>query len=246
MEPVTWFLTGMEKHSDEYKEELYGNSEWFFKTMDRNMSKFQRCSLDVAMNELSNHDHSRFLTRTNQTVGRIAAAGAEAAGKGVEKGVLRAAVVMQMTLPGAPTIYYADEAGQVGWTDPDNRRTFPWGNEDWELIEFHRYAIELHKQHTCLKTGSYKALAGGKHWLAYGRFDGNGQAIVVINNNKVDLEVEIPVWQAEVDAEADLIRVMQTNAKGYNVGRVISKVDKGTFKVRAGARTAAVYIAKQK
>ena len=25
MEPVTWFLTGMEKHSDEYREDLYGN-----------------------------------------------------------------------------------------------------------------------------------------------------------------------------------------------------------------------------
>ncbi len=31
MEPVTWFLTGMEKHSDEYREDLYGNSEAFIR-----------------------------------------------------------------------------------------------------------------------------------------------------------------------------------------------------------------------
>lgn len=27
MEPVTWFLTGMEKHSDEAREDLRGNAE---------------------------------------------------------------------------------------------------------------------------------------------------------------------------------------------------------------------------
>lgn len=53
MEPITWFLTGMEKHSDEFQAEWYGNGDKFFRTMEHNMSKFQRQSLDVAMNELS-------------------------------------------------------------------------------------------------------------------------------------------------------------------------------------------------
>ena len=48
--------------------------------------------------------------------------------------VMREAVVMQMTWPGAPTVYYGDEAGVCGFTDPDNRRTYPWGHEDQELI----------------------------------------------------------------------------------------------------------------
>ncbi|MDO4556648.1 MAG: glycoside hydrolase family 13 protein, partial [Lachnospiraceae bacterium] len=65
MEPITWFLTGMEKHSDEYRGELLGNSDAFFSAMSHHMSRFHRGSLDIAMNELSNHDHSRFLTRTN-------------------------------------------------------------------------------------------------------------------------------------------------------------------------------------
>ena len=37
MEPVTWFLTGMEKHSDEYREDLYGNSEAFIGAMKTHM-----------------------------------------------------------------------------------------------------------------------------------------------------------------------------------------------------------------
>ena len=80
----------------------------------------------TAMNELSNHDHSRFLTRTNHKVGRVAHLGSEAAGQDINKAVFREAVVMQMTWPGAPTIYYGDEAGLCGFTDPDNRRTYPW------------------------------------------------------------------------------------------------------------------------
>ena len=71
MEPVTWFLTGMEKHSDEAREELLGNIDNFIGSMAHHMSNMLTPSLQVAMNELSNHDHSRFLTRTNHMVGRV-------------------------------------------------------------------------------------------------------------------------------------------------------------------------------
>ncbi len=40
-------------------------------SMLSNMSRMQTGSLYAAMNELSNHDHSRFLTRTNRVVGRL-------------------------------------------------------------------------------------------------------------------------------------------------------------------------------
>ena len=71
MEPVTWFLTGMEKHSDEYSEAMYGNSDCFIGAMNYHMANFYAPSLMCAMNELSNHDHSRFLTRTNHKVGPV-------------------------------------------------------------------------------------------------------------------------------------------------------------------------------
>ncbi|MFR5730855.1 MAG: alpha-amylase family glycosyl hydrolase [Clostridium sp.] len=134
MEPLTWFLTGMEKHSDEYNGALYGDGVSFFRSMYYHMSRMQTQSVLVAMNQLSNHDHSRFLTRTNQIVGRIGTAGAKMAEFGINYGIFREAIMVQMTWPGAPTLYYGDEAGVCGWTDPDNRRTYPWGFEDFELI----------------------------------------------------------------------------------------------------------------
>ena len=125
MEPLTWFLTGMEKHSDSFKQEKIGNPSYFFDSMRHNMSRMGDSPVRISMNELSNHDHSRFLTRTNRTVGRTDSRGPKAAEMNVNKGVFKEAVVVQMTWPGAPTIYYGDEAGVCGWTDPDNRRTYP-------------------------------------------------------------------------------------------------------------------------
>ena len=102
MEPITWFLTGVEKHSDERRDDLLCNPETFEGAMSHHMSRFEYDSLYVAMNELSNHDHSRFLTRTNGQVGRIQSKGAKTAEEGINDAVMREAVIMQMTWPGAP------------------------------------------------------------------------------------------------------------------------------------------------
>lgn len=242
MEPVTWFLTGMEKHSDEFNNYLYGNGEWFFNAMTYNMSKFQRPSLEIAMNELSNHDHSRFMTRTNHTVGRTSTLGADAAAMNVNKGIMKEAVVIQMTWPGAPTIYYGDEAGLVGWTDPDNRRTFPWGKEDWELVEFHRYMIQIHKEFSCFIQGSVKPLVWGEHIIAYGRFDNECKAIVLVNNNEEYRNIQVPVWMAEVPLNGTMNRVMETYQESYNVGRVEVAVQDGVLEYNMRPMSAVVLV----
>ncbi len=182
MEPVTWFLTGMEKHSDSCRDDLYQNGSAFFDIMRDRMARMTRPTLLCAMNELSNHDHSRFLTRTNRRVGRMTTLGSAAAGAGINKGVFRSAVVIQMSWPGAPTIYYADEAGQVGWTDPDNRRTYPWGHEDKSLISLHRDLIALRRRFPVLSGGSLKQLLADYGRIAYARFDDTRRIIVAVNN----------------------------------------------------------------
>ncbi len=158
MDPVTWFLTGVDKHSDNSNPGMRGDAGTFKLTMQYQMSRMQNQSLLVAMNELSNHDHSRFLTRTNRMVGRVGTAGTAAASQDIDEAIFKQGVVMQMTLPGAPTLYYGDEAGVCGWTDPDNRRTYPWGHENFEILEFYRETIAIHRQHKVFKTGSYKPL----------------------------------------------------------------------------------------
>ena len=215
MEPLTWFLTGMEKHSDEYRPELCGNADNFGGAMRHFMASMLTPSLQVAMNELSNHDHSRFLTRTNHKAGRVAQLGTEAAEKDVNKAILREAVIMQMTWSGAPTIYYGDEAGLCGFTDPDNRRTYPWGRENRDLINFYREMIQIHRKSLALRKGSIKMLKAEPDLLAYGRFWGNEQIVVIINNSDHLKEVRVPVWQAEVAEGHNMARVMYSYEDGY-------------------------------
>lgn len=102
---------------------------------------------------------------------------------------------MQMTLPGAPTVYYGDEAGVCGFTDPDNRRTYPWGHEDTELIDFHRAAIKMHKENDVLRKGSYKSLYSAYNVVAYGRFTSDDAAIIIVNNNDDEVRARIPAWE---------------------------------------------------
>ena len=218
MEPVSWFLTGMEKHSDAFREDLLGNSQSFVDAMHYNTPNFYGQSLQCAMNELSNHDHSRFLTRTNHVVGRIHTAGSQAASEHVDKAVLRQAVVIQMTWPGAPTIYYGDEAGVCGFTDPDNRRTYPWGKEDRQLIQFHRDIIRLHKHYEVLKSGSVKFLFNGPGTLSYGRFSRSEQIVVAVNTREEEAKLLIPVWELGMSRnEVSSIRqIFLTDQNGYS------------------------------
>ena len=240
MEPLTWFLTGMEKHSDEYRPELVGDDGHFVYNMKHKMSRYLTPSLQVAMNELSNHDHSRFLTRTNHVAGRVNNLGPKAAEEKVDVSVMREAVVMQMTWVGAPTLYYGDEAGVCGFTDPDNRRTYPWGNEDKELIAFHKEMIRIHKESDAFRTGSLKILGTKRDVLAYARFQGEDRYVVVVNNSEKGSEIKVPVWQAEVPVDGTMKMLVYTGEEGYSIEEKEHPVKEGIVKLELGAHCAVV------
>ena len=231
MEPVSWFFTGMEKHSDYFQGEVWKNAQYFCESMIKQMAKLPIQSLQTAMNQLSNHDHSRFLTRTNQLSGRLHTKGHEAAAQGIVKSVMKMAVLLQMTWPGAPAVYYGDEAGMVGWTDPDNRRTYPWGKEDGELLEFHKVMIALRKKYTALKTGSLLFLYAENGVLSYGRFDRTNRFIIVINRDTEIRKCEIPVWMAEVSKNALLKTLMLTSEQGFSTEQTAYALEEGMFSI---------------
>lgn len=227
MEPLTWFLTGVEKHSDEYRQDQLGNPDSFFGSMRHFMTRFHTQSLLVAMNELSNHDHSRFLTRTNRKVGRTAYLGPEAAGEGIDKSIMRLAVMIQMTWPGAPTIYYGDEAGLCGWTDPDNRRAYPWGSEDQELIDFHKEIIRIHKDYQALKTGSILFLHGQYSFISYGRFDEQDKFVIAINSGEQPVSIDLPVWRLGMTEENRMARLINTSQDGFSFETAMYNIENG-------------------
>lgn len=241
MEPVTWFLTGMQKHSDDYRHDLYGNAEAFWGAMRHFGASFAAPSLQVAMNQLSNHDHSRFLTRTNKKVGRMNTLGSHAAEEGINKAVFREAVLIQMTWVGAPTIYYGDEAGVCGFTDPDNRRTYPWGREDQELIAFHKELIRIRKNNPEIKNGSLKPLLSEYNMIGYGRFNRLEQTLVLINNSEEEQTREISVWELGVPREATMKRLMLTTEDGFSAEVIEYVVQAGRLSITL-PRTSAIIL----
>ncbi len=241
MEPVSWFLTGMEKHSDVYREEMRGNADAFFSSMTNFGARFTTPSALAAMNELSNHDHSRFLTRTNHMVGRTAFAGPYAASMSVNPAVMRQAVLMQMTWPGAPTVYYGDEAGVCGWTDPDNRRTYPWGREDMEMIHFHKEMIRIHKDYEVFRTGSLIYLHSENGLIGYGRFNEKERAFVLVQVEGTDREVEVEAWRLGMEEGEQMFCMMNTSENGFDMAAVMCRIRNGKVRVRIGKNGAVLW-----
>lgn len=240
MEPLTWFLTGMEKHSDEYHPERMGRIGDFEGAMRHFMASFMTPSLQCAMNQLSNHDHSRFLTRTNHRVGRVESLGAQAASEGIDLRVMREAVVIQMTWPGAPTLYYGDEAGLCGFTDPDNRRAYPWGHEDRDLIDFHRELIQLHRRNQAFKTGSFQFLDSEDQLLCYARFNREQQFVIIINHDNNERSKELYIVGAGVPVNAKMRQILITTAQGYSLMPRDYQAEHGRLKLTIPGKTAMI------
>ncbi len=97
------------------------------------------------------------------------------------KRLLKMAAVIQFTMPGSPTIYYGDEAGQQGYEDPFNRRTYPWGREDTELLAFYRALCAIREDSSALNEGgiSFALARGGV--LIYERTTPEERVLVAVN-----------------------------------------------------------------
>lgn len=113
-----------------------------------------------------------------------------------DKSALRLSVLFQMTMPGAPCIYYGDEIGMSGGDDPECRAAFPWHDrEQWdrELLAFYRKAIALRHRYPALRTGTFQTLyaRGGRY--AFGRKLGDQKLIVAFNVNSRATQFDLPL-----------------------------------------------------
>ncbi len=104
--------------------------------------------------------------------------------KGLAMARLCLATVLQYTLPGSPSLYYGDEVEMEGYKDPFNRRTYPWGRENQELLAHFRTLGQL-KKHPALQTGETEFLEAGYGRVAFVR-KYNRQEVYVYVNHSID------------------------------------------------------------
>jgi len=135
------------------------------------------------MNLLSSHDQARAL----HVLGGPFDASPEAMQQAKQK--LRLATVVQLTLPGSPTIYYGDEVGLTGGDDPYNRMPYPWadqgGQPDMALRQDFKSLLKLRQEKKVLRRGVLLApLLSTPHVVVLARLWERDVALVAVNNSQ--------------------------------------------------------------
>lgn len=115
------------------------------------------------LNLLSSHDTPRCITTLNN-----------------DKINFLSSVVIQMTFPGVPQIYYGDEVGLEGAMSPDCRRAFPWGKEDEDILIFYKKMINLRKKNDIFVNGDIMFYEIIDDIFSYMRYNDKGQKAIVI------------------------------------------------------------------
>jgi cyclomaltodextrinase / maltogenic alpha-amylase / neopullulanase len=107
---------------------------------------------------------------------------------------LKLAFLFQMAFPGAPAIYYGDEIGMEGEKDPDNRRSFPWRESNWDqgLRQWVRMLIALRRRTPTLRRGEYVRLLAEDKLYAFARTLGEQNILVAMNASGQECRTEIP------------------------------------------------------
>ena len=95
------------------------------------------------------------------------------------------AAIIQYTLPGTPSLYYGDEAGLEGYRDPFNRRTYPWGREDQELLAHFKRLGKLRQECEPLRLGDIQFFQADDQKLGFSRTY-NGKQIKIYVNRSSD------------------------------------------------------------
>lgn len=182
-------------------------------------------SFKANLNLISSHDVTRIKTELNYDEAKI-----------------RLAVATQMTFEGVPYIYYGDEAGLCGGTDPDNRKTYPWKNEDKDMIEFYKESINTRKKYNVLTNGDTEFIdTNDDDVFGYIRFNDNNEKILILinrslENKKISINIEentLEIIDIKYSAKKYLELIskennefnLQISPKSFNIFNVVNLIE---------------------
>ena len=153
---------------------LGGRAEDFMEAMEILRENYPPHTFYACMNFLGTHDTPRILTVLGTSCWPDSREGRAAYRLSPEeyalgKKRLLVAAALLFTFPGTPTVFYGDEAGMQGFEDPFNRGTFPWGEEDGEILARYKALANLRKNSAALQKGSIRYLRAEGPLLVYTR-----------------------------------------------------------------------------
>ncbi len=172
---------------------ISNDTKIFRQTVNMLLDHYPKCVLDSLMNIIGTHDTGRILTVLG---GKHVCTKEEMSKTFLPKDLreiaterLCCAATILFTIFGVPCIYYGDEIGMEGYTDPFCRAPFSWSNIDNRLFSFYQRLSVIRHNLKVLKEGVYNELYADKNCLVYQRKNETELIIVYINRgeNKYDL-----------------------------------------------------------
>lgn len=116
----------------------------------------------------------------------------------------KAALAVQYTMPGSPSIYYGEELDMSGGADPENRRTFPWDvaenlkkhSESAQMFEFYRQLLGLRREYRCLYDSPVTVLCvdNSSKCYSYGRFNTPQDSLIciLVRDAATSIQINLP------------------------------------------------------
>ncbi len=150
---------------------------------------------DLQMNILGTHDTERILTaigaekacgKSNKELATLKMTKTQCE---LAEDLLLSAYTVLATLPGIPAVFYGDEVGMQGYSDPFNRMPYP-ERISKKILKHYKKIGQIRKSNHVYKGGEYNLISLTNDFLAFSRYDGVYSYITITNNSSNRLEVE--------------------------------------------------------
>ena len=164
-----------------------GNFKNLSNTIKEQLDHYPHKTLHALMNLLSTHDTARLITVLSgiephgATKKQLAETFIPEDKIEQVKFKLKCASLLQFTLCGVPSIYYGDEIGMQGYADPLNRRTYPWGKEDLDLLSWYKFLGELRAKYSSFTQGEFVEIFADIGVYVFKRADENSEVLIAVN-----------------------------------------------------------------
>ena len=176
-----------------------GNSRDFLNLVLNILENYPPQCVNLLMNHIGTHDTARILTALssdNIINNRDWQSKQKLSNDEYSRSIklLKLAATLQYTLPGVPSLFYGDEAGVEGYSDPFCRKTYPWGNENHSLLNFYKKLGNIRTSNICFKEGKFIPVCADMGHLAYIResLDGKNVLLIAVNRWCDDEYINLP------------------------------------------------------
>ncbi len=165
-----------------------GNSNNLSFVIKEQIDHYPTFVLHALMNILSTHDTYRLISAlsdndvsnlSKEQMSKIKISGEELV---KAKNRLKMASLIQYTVYGVPSLYYGDEIGMQGYSDPLNRCFYAWGKEDEEILSWYKFLGELRQKYSVFKDGEFKEIFSKNGAFIYKRYDKSQEILIAVNS----------------------------------------------------------------